>query len=33
MLPGSEVVTVPGPHNVHEASPAELAAAILELSR
>lgn len=31
-LPGSEVLTVAGPHNVHEASPAELAAAILALS-
>ena len=32
-LPGSEVVTVAGPHNVHEASPGELASAILVLSR
>lgn len=32
-MPGSEVVTVAGPHNVHEASPAELAAAVLALSQ
>lgn len=32
-LPRSEVVTVAGPHNVHEASPTELAAAILALSQ
>ena len=32
-LPGSEFVTVAGPHNVHEASPGELASAILVLSR
>lgn len=29
-LPGSRVVAIPGPHNLHEASPAELAAALGE---
>ena len=31
-LPGSQVLTIPGPHNVHEASPTAFAAAILKLT-
>ncbi len=31
-LPGAAVVTVHGPHNIHETSPAELAASISDLS-
>ena len=30
-LPGSEVITIPGPHNLHEASPAELAKSLNRL--